>query len=224
MQIIEMEIMESSLMPIMLCNNVKNNKLISKIAHGSSISGSLVFYSTGIIIPLGNGKLKCYDMYNGELLWEKNLMSPIQGKVLVHGDFIYFGCEDQNFYGLNPKTGGLMFRVRNNDVPQGQHVVVNNNILINAGNGRIVMITPLGSLYWEYQGNQDICATPGFQNDTILLPMENGEVDCIAYLDGNKKFSLKLNSPAVAEPIFIANDLLSVITLNGQLINYYVNW
>ena len=181
-----------------------------------------------------------FDKKKAQQLWRIDVDQGVDGGVLIHEDYAYFGGNDANYYKVNIYSGNIVWKTAVQQEVLGQSTIYQNTILFpTAGNALISMDTNTGRINWRYSrndtGNISIRGASKVFTDgkKIYSGFSDGFFAAINFKDGSLAWERLLNtnvkfkdidtSPVVDQnQIFVAGfdgSLYSLSLSDGQ-----INW
>lgn len=134
---------------------------------------------SGILMdPIESGYIADNEAYDvmPKLAWHFETKGPIHSAPTVHGDTLYFGSHDRNFYALSTK-GELVRSFGVRDAIYSDPVVTDRAVFFGSADGVIYAVDhQLTRRLWAYGTRRRISSSPTLIDDLIVFGTDTGTV------------------------------------------------
>ncbi|MGB0573888.1 MAG: PQQ-binding-like beta-propeller repeat protein [Hyphomicrobiales bacterium] len=209
-----------------------------KVGFGGGLfaNSGMIFYTNGF------GEVYALDPYNGEILWQENLNSPVRSAPIANNSALYVLNVDNQILSFDIQSGDLLwdytwFSDSAGFIQSSNMAMYKNSIIVPYRSGEIfVFDASSGKRIWADTINRkniknslsqikDIVASPVINNDFIVTVGSNGRVIANNIENGFRIWELAISSSItpllVGDYIFLLGDdnILYAITLDkGEII------
>jgi eukaryotic-like serine/threonine-protein kinase len=163
------------------------------------VSGDLVY------IAGYNGKIYAYNLSSLQPRWvyprEGNL-KPIISSIVISGNYLYFGCTDNNLYALDVVTGDFKWEFSTGGEIWSSPVVDNGMIFISSFDKKVYALDAVtGSKKWEFVTTATNVATPVTLDGVIYAGSLDRNLYALNESDGKLLWKYTADSWFWARPI-----------------------
>jgi outer membrane protein assembly factor BamB len=156
---------------------------------GTIAASPLVTRDGRVVVGGFDGFVRAYDAATGADAWP----TPFGARDHVYGSpgelpdgTIVQPSADGSVYGLDPTTGARRWQFDTRDAIRSSPAVDGaGNVYLGAGDGRLYVLNPDGTLRWSMQlidaARDDLNASPALGGDAIVVAGESGQVFSIPY-------------------------------------------
>jgi outer membrane protein assembly factor BamB len=148
-----------------------------------ALSGDLVY------IAGYNGKILAYNTSSLQTRWvypREGYLKPIVSALVISGNFIYFGCSDNNLYALDLTTGDFKWQYATGGEIWASPVVDNGIVFFASFDKKIYALDAVtGSKKWEFTTSATNIATPVALDGAVYVGSLDRTFYCLNQNDGS---------------------------------------
>ncbi|MBU0952952.1 MAG: PQQ-binding-like beta-propeller repeat protein [Nanoarchaeota archaeon] len=118
---------------------------------------------------------------------------------LLHGNAIYIGCCDKNFYALDAATGRERWRFPTKNAICGSPSLWEDVLYFGSYDGNLYAVGLDGKLVWKFSTNSKIYSMPAIADNLIVFGNQDGEIIAVDQ-NGTKMWSAKAEGAICSDP------------------------
>lgn len=129
-----------------------------------------------------DGKMRCYQLENGRLVWEKDEGQPLNAKAGIFQDLVIYGSMEGRVFARNYITGELKYSIDLGSPIESAPVVYAGRMFFHLRDHKVVALDAgTGKVFWAYR--RSVPYTTTLQRVSQALPYKNRLI--IGFADGN---------------------------------------
>lgn len=178
-----------------------------------ALSGERLFF------PGLDGKVYAVKAATGEILWQRDLGSPITTALLLAEDHLFVGALNHRLYRLDPRTGAVTAERDMGDFPHSVLTLANGSLVAMVGEKSLLGLDPDLNLRWTRTTSGPWSTLrPLVLGDSVLVGNEAGELLAFRLADGTPAWSQGIEG--VPRGLSRSGSMLFVGTLQGAVLAY----
>lgn len=163
-----------------------NAKEVWRKNSGVGLYGSPVVDGKVCYVGDNLGKLTCYNLKDGKVLWTCTESGKIVGTPAVAKGIVMFGSTDHNIYGVNAKTGKQIWKIETEKAVMGAVAVKGNTAYIGGSDHKMRAVNiNTGTVIWAYGGLEGYVITrPLVTDGKVIFGAWDNKVYALKESDG----------------------------------------
>ncbi len=146
--------------------------------------------------------MSCLDRSTGEINWVYNTGSyDVKGSPAVVGDYVYFGCTDDNIYKVDRFTGDLEWTFQTGDDVKSAPAYYDGYIYFGSDDFYLYSVSLGGNLKWQFLTTEGIETSPAVTSSHVFCT-SGSRVYGITRNYGVEDWSVSLNAQIYADPMY----------------------
>jgi len=196
----------------------KKAKKLWEVPTKNLINTSLLYYKKKIFIGGNDENLRCINVQNGNILWQKKLGTLLYSKPVISGNRLFIGTAGGTFYSLNPDKGTVLWEYKAGSGIFVTPAIDSSSVYFCTENNRALKLNKkTGQLIWQKDtGSKVVASSPVIYNNKLYFGNYKGGVLCLNKKNGSIKWKKYLSGRILAT-VSIKDDILVTGTLNGYL-------
>ncbi len=212
--------------------NPDNGKGIGRIKTKSSSSSSPAICENLLYIASekDDGRLRCINLTNGLLVWERKL-GDLSAPLILHDMSLLVGNYEGEFYSINRFTGETEWSYSTDGPIKGGAAALDGKVLIGSADGKLYCFdSATGDLYWSFETEGAIFSSPAMDATACYVTSFGGVMHAVDLASGQELWSYETSANVFGSPVidqsavyFGANDggFYALSKLDGSLIWTY---
>jgi outer membrane protein assembly factor BamB len=180
-----------------------------------------------LYVPLRDGRIVALELGSGEIAWERKLGGP-PTEVLLAGDRLFVGSDDNFFYSLVARNGSVRWRWRTGGDLVGAAVVDRNSVFFTSRDNLLrALHISRGWQQWTRNLETRPASGPLFLRDQVLVAGIAPDIHFYARRDGSPTGALVAPDELAAPPHVrpragLGSPSIVVATVDGSLVAFGV--
>ena len=175
-----------------------------------------------------DGHMRCFDLTNGRMIWEKDDVQPIAAKPSFDDENIYYGSRMGRLFSRNFLTGKLNYAIDLGSPVESEPAVYEGRLFVHLRNHQLVALdAKTGKVFWNYKRSVPYTSTlqrvskPLIHANKIFVGFADGYVASFTIEEGLMRWERKISTKhkfidVDVEPL-VFNNRLVVGSANGPL-------
>ncbi len=174
------------------------------------IGGGLAAGDDQLYAAMANGKVASMDIKTGDVLWERELKTPVRSAPAVENGIVLVITVDSQLYALDGSTGGILWRHRG--IQESASLL--GTVIPAVANERVVVAYPSGEIYTIALRDGKVLWT-----DSLILPQRTIAMGTFTGVGGDPVIVDTMVYTVSHNGILAANDLTSGLRIWEQPIS-----
>ncbi len=140
------------------------------------------FFGGHVYFGTGGGVLRCFQLAPPEQKWafrDPRRGQPIRGSAAVDENWVIYGSEGKQVYGINRGTGALGWQLTLRSGLDASPVIVGDRVLLATSRGRLLTVNKAdGRKQWQYDAGGGFIASPAVADKRLVIGNEDGTLYC----------------------------------------------
>jgi peptide/nickel transport system substrate-binding protein len=204
---------------------------------GGAVVSSPAVADGRIYVGSDDGKVYCFNAYNGTLLWSALTLGPVESSPTVVDGKVYVGSQDATLYCFDALTGASLWNATVSGPIDSSPVVANGLVYFGEGTGGNSVDcfnASTGAWKWSFE-TAPVKSSPAVAGNNLYCVSEGGFIYCLDALTGSEIWDRAIglgtytdSSPAFANGrVYVGSDNRTVFCFDAytgsRLWSYYTN-
>jgi eukaryotic-like serine/threonine-protein kinase len=135
------------------------------------------------------GSLRALSREGGVTLWMRTLAMPIRGGLTIGNDKIFGATSDGNVYGVDRKSGNILWSVKHGSAFNCQPVLSGRSVYAGSEDGTLFTLDEsTGKLQWDYRTRGPVRGPVALADGTVYFGSGDGYVYAVNQADGQRQW------------------------------------
>jgi outer membrane protein assembly factor BamB len=181
----------------------ENGKGIGRIKTKSSSSSSPAICENLLYIASekGDGRLRCINLTNGLLVWERKL-GDLSAPLILHDRSLLVGNYGGEFYSINRFTGETEWSFSTDGPIKGGAAVLEDRVLIGSAYGKLYCLNfATGDLNWSFETDGAVYSSPAVDTTACYVTSFGGVMHAVDLASGEELWRFETSANVFGSPV-----------------------
>ncbi len=181
----------------------ENGKGIGKIKIKSSSSSSPAICENLLYVASekGDGRLRCINLTNGRLVWERQL-GDISAPLILDEGSLLIGNYRGEFYSINRFTGEIEWSYSTDGAIRGGAAVFGGKALVGSSDGKLYCFdSSTGDSLWSFDSGAAILSSPAVDSAACYVTSFDGILHAISIKTGEELWRFRTLASLLSSPV-----------------------